>query len=156
VSQLKAIAAMSLNRVIGRDGKIPWHIPEDFRFFKKMTTGNAVLMGRKTFTSLGKPLPNRTNIVLTRGGDAIPGVVTLRDMAAFDPTQFSTDVFVIGGAEIYAQMLPRCAELYLSVVQREVDGDTLFPAFEESFEFVEIMLRHPEFEVRRYRNKTPL
>ena len=67
---------MSLNRVIGRGGQIPWHLPEDFRWFKRMTSGHVVLMGRKTFESLGKPLPNRTNIVLTRGGE-IPGVVTL-------------------------------------------------------------------------------
>src|SRR2546421_9717191 len=111
--QLKVIAAMSLNRVIGRDGKIPWHIPEDFRWFKQTTTGKAVLMGRRTFEALGRPLPNRMNIVVTKG-DSIPSVTTISDLAAFDPAQFDTDVFVIGGPELYAQMLPRCSELYLS------------------------------------------
>ena len=145
---------MSLNRVIGREGQIPWHLPEDFRWFKRMTTGHAVLMGRKTFESLGKPLPNRTNIVLTRGGD-IPGVTTIADLRSFDPEAFAPkEVFVIGGAEIYAQLLPLCSDLYLSVVQREVDGDAFFPPFEDDFERVESPLRQPEFTVEHYRRRT--
>ncbi|SRR5581483_7759917 len=149
---MKAIAAMSLNRVIGRDGKIPWHLPEDFRWFKKMTTGNVVLMGRKTFESLGKPLPNRTNIVVTRRAEPA-GVETVRDLAQFDTGKFASDVFVIGGAEIYAQLLPRCSDLYLSVVQREVEGDAFFPPFEELFDFAGVIERHAEFEVRHYVRK---
>ena len=146
---------MSLNRVIGREGQIPWHLPEDFRWFKRMTTGHAVLMGRKTFESLGKPLPNRANIVLTRGGD-IPGVTTIADLRSFDPEAFAPkEVFVIGGAEIYAQILPLCSDLYLSVVQREVaGGDAFFPRFEDEFELVEIPLRQPEFMVEHYRRRT--
>ena len=144
---------MSLNRVIGRGGQIPWHLPEDFRWFKRMTTGHAVLMGRKTFESLGKPLPNRANIVLTRGGD-IPGVTTIADWRSFDPEVFAPkEVFVIGGAEIYGQLLPLCSDLYLSVVQREVDGDAFFPRFEDEFELVEIPLRQPEFVVEHYRRR---
>ena len=85
---MKAIAAMSLNRVIGRAGNLPWHLPEEFRWFKQTTSGQAVLMGRKTFDSLGRPLPNRTNIVVTREGQ-IPGVETVRDLAAFDPTAYA-------------------------------------------------------------------
>ena len=113
---MKAIAAMSLNRVIGREGQIPWHLPEDFQWFKRMTSGHVVLMGRKTFESLGKPLPNRTNLVLTRRGD-IPGVTTLHDLADLSASHFAPRViFVIGGAEIYAHLLPRCTDLYLSVV----------------------------------------
>src|SRR5947199_10268362 len=96
---------MSLNRVIGAGGKIPWHLPEDFKWFKKMTTGQVVLMGRKTFESLGKPLPNRVNIVVTRQG-GIPGVMTLHNLATFDERAHAPrEVFVIGGAEIYAQLL---------------------------------------------------
>jgi dihydrofolate reductase len=140
---------MSLNRVIGRDGKIPWHISEELRWFKKMTIGNVVLMGRKTFESLGKPLPNRVNIVVSRRGE-IPGATTVRDLAAFDPSAFSQDVFVIGGAEIYAQTLPQCAELYLTVVKRTVEGDTFFPAFESDFTLAERLVDTPEFEVRHY------
>jgi dihydrofolate reductase len=150
---LKAIAAMSLNRVIGRAGQIPWHLPEDFKWFKKMTTGQVVLMGRKTFASLGKPLPNRVNIVVTRQGE-VPGVTTLRDLAAFDESAYAPrEVFVIGGAEIYAQLLNRCTDLYLSVVQREVEGDAFFPEFEDRFAMIGVPLRQPEFEVRHYRNR---
>ena len=143
---------MSLNRVIGRGGQIPWHISEDFQWFKKVTTGHVVLMGRKTFESLGKPLPNRTNVVLTRGSD-IPGVTTLHDLADLSASHYAPrEIFVIGGAEIYAQLLPRCRELYLSVVLRAVEGDAFFPPFEEGFELIDVPLRHAEFEVRHYRN----
>ena len=148
---LKAIAAMSLNRVIGRDGAIPWHIPEDFKWFKKMTTGHAILMGRKTFTSLGKPLPGRLNIVLSRGTDAWQGVVTLPSLEGLETLNYVGEIFVIGGGQVYAETLPMCSDLYLSVIPREVEGDVLFPAFEEEFEFIDILLRHPEFEVRHYR-----
>jgi len=149
---MKAIAAMSLNRVIGRDGKIPWHIADDFRWFKKTTSGAAVLMGRKTFESLGRPLPDRQNLVVTRRDMTIPNVEIVRDLASFDPAQIETEVWVCGGAEIYRQLLPRCTELLLSVVQREVKGDAVFPDFETWFDFHEIVLRHSEFEVRRYLN----
>ena len=151
---LRAIAAMSLNRVIGKDGKIPWHIPEDFKWFKKMTSGQAVLMGRKTYDSLGRPLPNRRNLVVTRGGLVDEGIEIVRDLEAFRPEDYPCDVWVIGGAEIYRQMLPRCEELYLSVVAREVEGDAFFPEFEDRFEFVETVLTQPEFEVRRYRMRS--
>lgn len=149
---MKAIAAMSLNRMIGVGGRIPWHLPEDFKWFKQMTTGKVVLMGRKTFESLGKPLPNRTNIVVTRHG-AIPGVTTISSLDAFDPGEYAQEVFVIGGAEIYAQTLPRCSDLYLTVVKREVEGDTFFPEFESMFDLVGVVLEHPEFEVRHYRRR---
>lgn len=149
---MKAIAAMSRNRVIGRDGKIPWHLPQDFRWFKKMTSGQVVLMGRKTFQSLGKPLPHRTNLVVSRNG-AIAGVETISDLAHFDPARYQQEVFVIGGAEIYAQLLPRCSDLYLSVVQREIEGDAFFPPFEELFIFVGVIESYAEFEVRHYRRR---
>jgi len=144
---------MSLNRVIGRAGQIPWHLPEDFRWFKRTTTGHVVLMGRKTFDSLGKPLPNRTNIVVTRQGE-IPGVITLPDLESLDPAVFTPlEVFVIGGAEIYTQLLPRCTDLYLSVVKQEVEGDAFFPAFEPDFEWTETLLTQPEFTVEHYRRR---
>ncbi len=147
---MKAIAAMSLNRVIGREGKIPWHLPADFRWFKQCTTGQAVLMGRKTYESLGRPLPNRRNLVVTRGA-VIPGVEMVSDLAGFDPDLLAPqEVWVIGGAEIYAQMLSRCSELYLSVVGREVEGDAYLPPFESEFRLEGIVLQEPEFEVRRY------
>jgi dihydrofolate reductase len=144
---------MSLNRVIGKDGKLPWHIPEDFRWFKEKTSGQAVLMGRKTFESLGRPLPNRRNLVVTRGGEQGPGVEIVRDLEAFRAEDYPCDVWVIGGAEIYRQMLGRCEELFLSVIPRTVEGDVFFPEFEDGFEFVGVVLEGAEFEVRRYRRK---
>lgn len=149
---MKAIAAMSLNRVIGRDGAIPWHLPEDFRWFKRATLGHAVLMGRKTYRSIGKPLPGRLNLVVSRGEtiDA-PEVELIPDLGRFSPEAYAPrEVWIAGGAEIYGQLLGRCAELYLSVVKREVEGDTFFPPFESDFALEEIILEQPEFEVRRY------
>ncbi len=151
---MKAIAAMSCNRVIGYQGKIPWHLPEDFKWFKRCTTGQAVLMGRKTFESLGKPLPNRTNLVVSRQGD-FPGVEMIRDLSTFDPQAYAPrEVWVIGGAEIYRQLLPRCGGLYLSLVNHEVEGDAFFPEFEHLFDFADEPLQTPEFTVKHYRRKT--
>jgi len=151
---LRAIAAMSLNRVIGKDGKLPWHIPEDFKWFKRTTQGHAVLMGRKTYESLGRPLPNRRNLVVTRGSD-LPGVEIIRDLDTFRPEDYPCDVWVIGGAEIYRQLLGRCEELYLSIIPCVVEGDTYFPEFEDKFELAETVLKAPDFEVKRYTRKRP-
>jgi len=148
----KAIAAMARNRVIGRGGTIPWRIPDELRWFKRATTGHTVLMGRKTFESLGRPLPNRRNVVVTRG-PAPEGVETVGSLDSLDPAALAgpgRDVFVIGGAEIYAQLLPRCEELLLTVLPFDAEGDARFPEFEPLFEFRECVLEHPEFEVRRY------
>jgi dihydrofolate reductase len=150
---MKAIAAMSRNRVIGHQGKIPWHLPEDFKWFKRCTSGQVVLMGRKTFESLGKPLPNRTNLVVTRGAE-IAGVEVVRDLAAFDPASYAPrQVWVIGGEDIYRQMLGRCSELFLSVINRDAEGDAFFPEFESRYQFVEEVLQTPDFSVRHYRRK---
>jgi dihydrofolate reductase len=149
---LRAIAAISLNRAIGKDGKIPWHIPDDFKWFKEKTSGQAILMGRKTYESLGRPLPNRRNLVVTRGSD-LPGVEIVRDLEAFRAEDYPCDVWVIGGAEIYEQMLDRCEELYLSIIPIVVEGDVFFPEFEDQFELVDTMLEHPDFEVRLYKRK---
>src|SRR5205814_10417244 len=106
VKPFKAIAAMSLNRVIGQGNKIPWHLPEDFKWFKEMTTGQVLVMGRKTFESIGKPLPNRTTIVLSRSAQNIPGVETISSLSQIDPTNGNLagrNIFICGGAEVYKQ-----------------------------------------------------
>jgi dihydrofolate reductase len=156
VKPLKAIAAMSLNRVIGRANTIPWHLPEDFKWFKKMTTGNVLVMGRKTFESIGKPLPNRTTIVLTRSGRAFPGTVTRVDLNEVleDPQWGGREIFVCGGAQVYEQALPFCSDLYLTRVNQTVDGDTFFPPFEDGFELVETVTSTPEFTIEHYRAKS--
>ena len=155
----KAIAAMSENRVIGAGNRIPWRLPEDFKWFKKMTTGNVVVMGRKTFESIGKPLPDRATIVLSRSGFAYPGVRTFSNLEAIDPSDpalAGKDVFICGGAEIYAQALPRCSDLFLTLVKRRVEGDAFFPPFEEQFELIEQLADNPEFKILHYRRCSEL
>jgi dihydrofolate reductase len=148
----KAIAAMSLNRVIGNGNKIPWHLPEDFKWFKKMTTGHVIVMGRKTFESIGRPLPNRTTIVLTRSAFAFPGIRTCSslDELIADPELANREVFICGGAEIYKQALPLCSDLYLTLVNRTVEGDTFFPEFENEFILKEQIQENPEFRILHY------
>ena len=149
----KAIAAMSENRVIGSDNKIPWYLPEDFKWFKKMTTGQVVVMGRKTFESIGKPLPNRETIVLSRGQFTHPGVRTIARLDEIDPAHETRDVFICGGAQLYEQALPLCSDLYLTLVKRILIGDAFFPPFEEQFEKIEEIADHPEFKITHYRNR---
>jgi len=156
MNTLKAIAAMSLNRVIGAGNKIPWHLPEDFNWFKKITSANVIVMGRKTFESIGKPLPNRTTIVLSRSQFSYPGVQTVSDLNQIDlanPAGAGGVVFICGGAQVYEQFLPLCSDLYLTLVKRVVDGDAFFPRFEETFTPVEEVLDTADFKITRYRNR---
>jgi dihydrofolate reductase len=144
---------MSLNRVIGSGNRIPWHLPEDFKWFKAMTTGNVIVMGRKTFESIGRPLPNRTTVVLSRSGKDIPGVKVVRDLAELNPSDLEfqgRSFFICGGAQIYEQALPLCSDLYLTLVSREVEGDTFFPPFESEFVLKEEMKNCPEFRILHY------
>jgi dihydrofolate reductase len=153
VKHFKAIAAMSENRVIGQGNKIPWHLPEDFKWFKKMTMGQIVVMGRKTFESIGKPLPNRETIVVSRGGFSYPGLRTVSDLGQIDRSAESRDVFICGGAQIYEQALPLCSDLFLTLVRGDVDGDTFFPPFEERFALEEKLHDAPDFRILHFRNR---
>jgi dihydrofolate reductase len=152
----KAIAAMSLNRVIGAGNAIPWHLPEDFKWFKQMTTGQVIVMGRRTFESIGKPLPHRTTIVVSRLGFSHPGVLALADLEQLDPLHpaiAGREVFICGGAQIYAQALPQCSDLYLTLVKRHVEGDVLFPVFENLFSPPAELRDTPEFKILHYRRR---
>lgn len=183
----KAIAAMSLNRVIGVGNKIPWHFPEDFKWFKQTTMGNIVVMGRKTFESLPKPLPNRPNLVLTRhrdrfiqahpeyrfkewrGGQYLKEpyqlplgklgvgdpqeILFFHSLEKLNPSEFQSDVFICGGAQIYEQALPRCSDLFLTVVNRECEGDAFFPKFEDKFVLAVEIKNTPEFKILHYRHR---
>ncbi|HEY4613620.1 MAG TPA: dihydrofolate reductase [Bacteroidota bacterium] len=127
--KLIIIAALSRNRVIGNKGKLPWHIPEDLKRFKQLTTGHPVLMGRKTYEVLGKPLPNRRNIVLTSSN--IDGVETYAILAhALGVLEKEPTVFVIGGGEIFAQLVDHVDALYLTIVEKEYEGDAFFPPYQ--------------------------
>ena len=145
-----AIAAMSRERVIGGRGKIPWHIPEDLKFFKRTTLGHVTVMGRKTFESLGKPLPGRENWVLSRSA-SFEGVRVFRHPSEIVPPGDGREVFVIGGAELDAALLPRCREILLTLVDMRVEGDTWFPEFESEFDAGEVILTGDSYTIRRFR-----
>ena len=151
MNHFKAIAAMSLNRVIGAGNRIPWHLPADFKWFKQMTTGHVIVMGRKTFESIGKPLPNRTTIVLSRSQFQHPGAQTVPSLEELAPLVADRQVFICGGAQVYQQALPLCSDLYLTLVKRTVEGDTFFPPFEDRFELAEEIRDTLEFKILHYR-----
>lgn len=123
------IVVMAENGVIGMDNALPWHLPADLKHFRNLTTGHHILMGRKTWESLGKPLANRINIVLTSQPDRLTdGCVTVSSIeAALDMAREDSKLFVIGGANLYAQMLPKAERLYLTFIHACVEGDTWFP-----------------------------
>lgn len=122
------IAACSKNRVIGKDNELIWHLPEDLKRFKKLTTNKVVVMGRKTYESIGRPLPNRTNIILTRKKDFKPaGCIVYNNindvLSIFD----KSDVWVIGGGQVYKQFLEHANKIELTFLDKEFDGDSFFP-----------------------------
>ena len=142
---------MSRNRAIGKDNKLPWHIPDELKWFKRTTTGNVIIMGRRTWESIGRPLPNRETIVITQA--SIPGIRTARSLAEIDPSLDPRSYFIVGGAKLYRNALPECGEVYLSLIKREVDGDVFLERFEDSFEPPVMIEDHPEFSVLRYSRK---
>lgn len=149
-SNWKAIAAMAENRVIGHNNRLPWHLPEDFKFFKRETLGHCLVMGRKTYESIGRPLPGRETIVITRQSLRIDGITVLNSLDALRQFKTEKTLYICGGANLYAQTLPECAELLLTRVKMKPEGDTLFPAFEDAFKLTEILFETPEFTVERY------
>lgn len=132
--RIAMIAAMAKNRVIGKDNKMPWHLPEDLRHFKAMTLGKPVVMGRKTFESIGRPLPGRHNIVISRQADLqIEGVTCVTSFeAAKRAAGDCEELVVIGGGQLYKQLLPQADRLYLTQINLDVDGDTFFPEWEDN------------------------
>lgn len=131
---ISMIVATDRNGLIGKDNDMPWRLPEDLSYFKRITTGSTVVMGRNTFESIGKPLPNRENIILTRNSDyQVEGCKTLSSIDALNEMgQSDEEIFVIGGANIYKQAMPFTETLYLTYIDEEFEGDTYFPDIEES------------------------
>jgi len=123
---------MSRNRVIGANGAIPWHLPEELKRFKSVTMGHHIVMGRKTWESIGRRLPGRTTVIVSRQrGYSAPGAKIAHSLdAAVAACGDDSEIFVIGGAELYAQALPRANRLYLTTVDAEIPGDTAMPAFD--------------------------
>ena len=131
---LSIIVAMAHNRTIGVNNALPWRCPEDLRHFKALTMGHHMIMGRKTFDSIGKPLPGRTTVIVTRNRDLkIDGCIVAHSLPeAIATCAGDEEIFIVGGAELYAQALPLADQLYVTEIQQEVAGDAHFPAFEKS------------------------
>ncbi|ADN77565.1 dihydrofolate reductase [Ferrimonas balearica DSM 9799] len=130
--RIALIACMARNRVIGKDNQMPWHLPADLKHFKAVTLGKPVVMGRRTFESIGRPLPGRHNIVITRQADyAREGVTVVASIeAAIAAAGAVEELMIIGGGELYAAMLPRADRLYITDVDLDVEGDTHFPDYQ--------------------------
>lgn len=135
------IVAMTENGVIGQGGAMPWHIPAELKYFKRTTMGNCLLMGRKTFESIGKPLPGRLNVVVTRNKNYAPeGVHVAHDVEtalafcqqAVEDGDFGPDTYIVGGGEIYRATMDIVDRIHLTVIHRTIDGDTLYPAIDYS------------------------
>ncbi|MDH5433096.1 MAG: type 3 dihydrofolate reductase [Gammaproteobacteria bacterium] len=129
---ISLVCAMAKNRVIGKDNQMPWHLPADLQHFKKVTMGKPIIMGRKTYESIGRPLPGRQNIVVSRNADlTIEGCDTATSFEeALALVESHDEVMVIGGGLLYQQTLPFANKLHLTFIDLEVDGDTQFPDFE--------------------------
>jgi dihydrofolate reductase len=130
---ISLIAAMDKNRLIGVKNALPWHLPADFKHFKEVTMGKPVVMGRKTFESIGKPLPGRKNIVISRSGFEAEGIISVDSIEAAIAEVFDAEeVMIIGGASFYEQMILNAHRMYLTYVDTECEGDAWFPEFEQS------------------------
>ncbi len=131
--RVSMVAALALNGVIGRDGDLPWRLPADLKRFKKLTLGHPILMGRTTYESIGRPLPGRRNLVLSRSGFTAVGVEVFAGLEiALEAVGSVEELMVIGGARVYEAVLPAAHRLYLSVVHGEFEGDTRFPEIRPS------------------------
>jgi len=147
--KLSLICAMDENMVIGRNNSLPWHLPEDLKYFKRTTMGKSIIMGRKTYESIGRPLPGRTNIIVTRSRDyevenarvvdCLTDAIELAETISF--IDGSEEAFIIGGAELYKHALPFVDRMHLTMVHSEVDGDTYFPDFDVE-EWEEVSKEH--------------
>ena len=150
--ELHAIAAISENRALAFQEKLPWHLPLEYRWFKHKTMDGTLIMGRKTREAIGRALPGRTNLVLSRHPVTFPET---RCYAGFEAlmADLPTDrpSWVVGGAEIYRQLFPRCSRLYLSRIKRVTEGDVFLPPFEDQFVLDQTIHDNPEFRVECWR-----
>jgi len=152
----KAIAAVSLNGAIGKDMEIPWRIKEDFAHFKTTTMGAVIVMGRKTWQSIGsKPLPGRENVVISSTLESAAGAKVFPSLDAFIKAyaEEKRPIWICGGAKIYEAALPYCSEIVLSVIKRTVQGDVFFPDISKSFTFSKKLLESDLFDVDLYVRK---
>ena len=158
MKEINVIVAMTKDRVIGKDGTLPWHLSEDLKLFKAHTTGNIVIMGRKTFDSIGRPLPNRRNIVVSksiREDEKAAGVEYFPDLdhALAAAQEGEGRIFIIGGASIYHQMIEKADRLYISLVEGDYKGDTYFPEIKDDVWKVVKTEPHAGFTLEVYERK---
>ena len=148
------IVAMGRNRVIGKDNSLIWHLPADLKHFKETTMGKPIIMGRKTFESVGKPLPGRTNIVVTRRkGYSAPGCLAAGSVEqALELVTGEPEIFITGGGEIYRQSLPLADRMYITIIDHDFEGDTFFPEFSRKIWKITGENYHPADD----RNKYPM
>ncbi|CAM3808058.1 dihydrofolate reductase [Mucilaginibacter galii] len=130
---INIVVAIAANNAIGKNNKLLWHLPKDLKHFKQLTTGHTVIMGRKTFDSVGKPLPNRRNIVVTRQNIQIEGCEVVNSLnAALELAKGEAEVDIVGGAEIYRQAMPITNFIYLTIVHQDFEADTFFPEIDKN------------------------
>lgn len=148
----QAIAAISENRAIGDKGKLPWHLPLEYAWFKHKTMGGTLIMGSVTYRSIGKPLPGRETIVLSRqpGPEGVKTFATIGEMED-QLRHFPRPWWICGGSSVYRQLLRQCSALYLTRVHRVVTGDSFFPPFEDKFELEQTVHESDDFTVERWR-----
>lgn len=146
------IVAMTKDHVIGKDNDMPWHLPEDLKLFKEKTSGHIIAMGRKTYESIGRPLPNRENFVITRSGKDIEGckVFSSVEECLKAAKEYDKKLFFIGGGQIYADVVDMVDELHISYVKEDYEGDTYFPKFDKSRWEIAEAIDFEGFEYVRY------
>ena len=146
----KAIAAMSENRVIGSKGRLPWDLPEEIAWVRQCTKGQIIAMGRRTHEAIGRPLPGRENIVISRSSREIAGCIVLPSLEALENYETDKEIWIFGGSQIYAAAFDRIADLYLTIVKGTYEGDTFFPPFEDQFKLAEVIREEEAFSILRY------
>lgn len=157
---ISIIAAYNNKRAIGKDGKIPWHLPEDLKRFKDLTMNHPIIMGRKTWESIGKPLPGRRSVVVTRDSDKVypKGVEVVHSLrsAVIGAQEYylNDEIFIIGGEEIYRQALPKADKMYLTHIHNDSDGDTFFPDFDMDEWEVTLAESCPQYTFRILERRT--
>lgn len=147
------VVAAAQNGVIGKDNKLPWHFSADLKFFKNLTTGHTLVMGRKTFESIGRPLPNRQNIVISRKTAQIPGAEAVHSIEAALKAAKHEKIFIIGGGEIFKQTLDLVEGIYLTLIHQDFEGDAFYPGVPAGFKEIsrEKLHENPLIEVIFYK-----
>ena len=154
MAQFKAIAAVSKNGVIGKKGDLPWRIPGELKWFKKITMGHIIVMGRKTWDSLPGALPGRENWILSRSNFSSNNCLVFNSFDQIEKEASDRTIFIIGGGEIYSSFISKCEELFITEVLQIIDGgDVFFPPFKNKFECVEYLEENEQFNLGRWVRK---